>query len=283
MTSANGRTGRHVIAELLALGLDVRALDVDPAVAGLKDWGVRETVAGDMLDRAVLARAVEGADTVIHVGPMGHAQTAMGMAVIDAARAAKVRHFVYISVIHPQIEYLLNHSAKAAVEDYLLRSRLDWTILQPQHYMQNVVVKEVVREGRFTLPYSMTRKLGFLDMRDLALVAAKVVTEPGHIHATYELCAADHLSGEEVAGIVGSVCGKEIRAEQAPLDAMLAGIAARMPSVTAWDDTADWLYRLFGYYDRYGIVGNPNVLSWLLGRAPTSFADYVARELAKPD
>ena len=39
------------------------------------------------------------------------------------------------------------------------------------------------------------------------------------------------------------------------------------------------MLRLFGHYDRYGITGNPNVLSWLLGCAPTSFTDYVKSAL----
>lgn len=34
-------------------------------------------------------------------------------------------------------------------------------------------------------------------------------------------------------------------------------------------------------YSEYGIVGNPNVLSWLLQRKPTTFAQYVERELNK--
>ncbi|MBD5083795.1 MAG: hypothetical protein HDT33_01680, partial [Clostridiales bacterium] len=32
-------------------------------------------------------------------------------------------------------------------------------------------------------------------------------------------------------------------------------------------------------YSRYGIAGNANVLTWLLGREPTSFEEGVRREL----
>ena len=42
----------------------------------------------------------------------------------------------------------------------------------------------------------------------------------------------------------------------------------------------DVMYRLFGHYSRYGITGNPNVLTWLLGRKPTTLREYVQRELA---
>jgi hypothetical protein len=40
------------------------------------------------------------------------------------------------------------------------------------------------------------------------------------------------------------------------------------------------MFRLFDHYGRYGITGNPNVLGWLLGRAPTGFDQYVRRSLA---
>ena len=46
------------------------------------------------------------------------------------------------------------------------------------------------------------------------------------------------------------------------------------------DHHHDAMFRLFDHYGRYGITGNPNVLSWLLGRPPTSFAQFVRRSLA---
>jgi hypothetical protein len=33
------------------------------------------------------------------------------------------------------------------------------------------------------------------------------------------------------------------------------------------------------HYDAHGLIGNPNVLRWMLGREPTRFADFVNREL----
>jgi hypothetical protein len=33
------------------------------------------------------------------------------------------------------------------------------------------------------------------------------------------------------------------------------------------------------HYDAHGLIGNPNVLRWILGREPTRFADFVKREL----
>ena len=45
-------------------------------------------------------------------------------------------------------------------------------------------------------------------------------------------------------------------------------------------DQVDSLVRMFQYYEAHGFTGNPNVLRWLLGRAPTSFASFARREFA---
>ena len=37
------------------------------------------------------------------------------------------------------------------------------------------------------------------------------------------------------------------------------------------------LLAMFRYYDSFGLVGNSNVLGWLLGQAPATFADFLGR------
>jgi uncharacterized protein YbjT (DUF2867 family) len=74
----------------------------------------------------------------------------MGHAVVTSARRAGVSHFVQFSVTHPQLEPLLNHQAKLAVERMVLLSRIPFTILQPMHYMQNIDVRRVVERGVLT-------------------------------------------------------------------------------------------------------------------------------------
>src|SRR5687768_10935580 len=97
VTSAGGRTGRHLIPALKARNLPLRAL-VRRDRPELLALGADELIVGDMLDRAALKRACDGVDAVIHVGPMGADEPVMGRWIIDAAKAAGVRRFVYVSV-----------------------------------------------------------------------------------------------------------------------------------------------------------------------------------------
>jgi hypothetical protein len=43
------------------------------------------------------------------------------------------------------------------------------------------------------------------------------------------------------------------------------------------------LVRMFEYYDQWGLMGNPNVLRWILKREPTSFESFVQRTLEEHD
>lgn len=274
VTAAAGMTGRHVLRGLREAGLPVRAFVRSRAsVERVEAEGAAEVVVGDMLEPGDVGRAVRGVNGIVHIGPPMHPrEIAMGRNVVDAAAEAGVKHFALMSVVHPQLEPLLNHQAKLEVERHLLGSRLVCTILQPMHYAQDVDVPAAVREGVHRQPYSLDRPLSFVDLVDVAEVAARVLAEPSrHAMATYELCGPDVLTGRQVAEVLSEVAGVAVRAEQLPLQDVVPQDAP--------DHTIDGFTRLFQHYDRYGILGNSNVLGWLLGRAPTGFREYARRAL----
>jgi NAD(P)-dependent dehydrogenase (short-subunit alcohol dehydrogenase family) len=274
VTAGNGRTGRAVISALARHGHTVRAFDLAPEPAELVDLGASEVIAGDMLAPAELGRAIDGVRAVIHIGPPMDPQEAdMGRAVVAAARTAGVRHFVQFSVTHPQLEPLLNHQAKLAVERTVLLSRLPFTILQPMHYMQNIDVARAVATGVVAQPYDPNTPLAHVDLEDVAEVAARVVGDPAHRYATYELCGDDFISGREIAAIIAAASGTPVVARQVPVTPPAASAAPTWRE----DYRADAMVRLFDHYGRYGITGNPNVLTWLLGRPPARVAAYVHR------
>jgi uncharacterized protein YbjT (DUF2867 family) len=184
-----------------------------------------------------------------------------------------------MSVYHPQLEFLVNHQAKLRVENYAVNSGVDYTILQPMHYMQNVDPAKAVKDGMFALPYSMSTSLSFVDLADVAEVAARVLTEDGHVYATYPLCGTDLLSGQDIADRVADRSGARVRAQQIPLGDFIATVTQHHPLPFY---TVDSLYRLFTYYGLHGITGNANVLRWVLGREPTTFGEYLDRCLCVP-
>ena len=277
VVGANGKTGRHVIEALRkrAEPITIRGFSRRPVINSAID----EAMQGDLDNPNDRARAVEGMNVIVHYGPaLDPRETSMGTGMIDAAIAAGVSRFIYISVIHPGISDLMNHQAKQAVEAYLLNTNLDWTILRPQHYMQNIDISAAVRDGRLAFPWPVETRLGHVDMCDLAKVVAKVVTETGHSYACYDIAADEHLTVEEICATISRLSKRTVSPRAEPPDQVIDRISRQL-SLPIY--TVEAMYRLFGYYARSGIRGNGNVLGWLLGRPPTSFESYVARRLAE--
>jgi uncharacterized protein YbjT (DUF2867 family) len=272
--AATGKTGRLLIEALRRRDEPVRAMARSENVHELRTDGV-ETFAGDILDPAALREALDGVRGAVFIAPtFTPMEVAMGRSVIDAALAAGVERFLQFSVAHPQIDFLANHRAKLEVEDYLVNSGLDFTILQPMHMMQNYDPLKAASDGVLRMPYTVSLRRSFVDLADVAEAAAIALTEPGHTYATYPLCGPDLLSVEEVAAIIAARAGVEVGCEQLPISALIEAISE---GHRLYPYTSDGIHRLFTYYSLHGLVGNPNVLRWLLGREPTTVEQYVDR------
>ncbi len=281
ITGAGGKTGRAVLQALAARGAPVRAwVRRAEQAAGLSALGAAAVVYGDVSDPAALHGALDGARAVYHICPNVHPdEFGIGLATLAAARDAGVEHFVFHSVLHPQTEAMPHHWQKLRVEAAVFESRLPFTILQPAPYMQNTLAgwNSARAEGLFSVPYPVETCLSLVDLDDVAEAAARVLTEPGHAGATYELVGTPGLTQTAVAAEIGRALGREVLAE--------------VESVAAWEQRAragglgeyqvSTLKAMFRYYAAYGLVGAPTVLGVLLGRRPTTYADFADRMAAQ--
>jgi uncharacterized protein YbjT (DUF2867 family) len=168
VTAAAGKTGRAIIRAAATAGLPVRAVvHHEGARATVIEEGAAEAAVADLLVPAEMHDVLADVSAVVHIGPALHPrEIAIGETVVDVASAVGVGHFVFMSVTHPQLEPLLNHQSKLAVERRLLLSRMSYTILQPMHYMQDVDVAASVSSGVYLQPYSLERPLSFVDLQD---------------------------------------------------------------------------------------------------------------------
>ncbi len=283
VTGAGGKTGRAVLRALSAeagLGAEasrVRALvHREDQVPAAMTRGASEIVVGDMRAVETLTEATRGARAVYHIPPnMAPDEVAILETAIDGALAAGVEHFVYHSVLHPQIEAMPHHWQKMRAEERLLESGLPFTILQPAAYMQNALAHRtrIVEEGIYPVPYAADAGVSMVDLEDVARVAAIVLAEPGHEGSTYELCGREILSPEEIAETFSRSLGRPVRVEVVAREAWAAG--AREAGLG--DYQIETLLAMFAYYERYGLAGNSNVLEWLLGRPAAGFEAFVER------
>lgn len=280
ITGAAGKTGQAVLKGLTSAGLDARVFVRREAQAELlRSAGAREAVVGDLADANTIQEACQGVQTIYHICPnMNPDEVSIGQSVINACKNAAVTHFVYHSVLHPQVQEMQHHWNKLQVEALLFKSGLNYTILQPASYMQNIAgyLRGMINDGIYAVPYSKDAKFSMIDLEDLAQAAVKIIRE-GHKHyqAIYELCGAQILSSTEIARIAAETLGKPVRAVE--LD---RGQWERNALASGMDDySRNTLLKMFEYYHRFGFTGNAAMLTALLGRSPTPFEDNLARIL----
>jgi uncharacterized protein YbjT (DUF2867 family) len=159
------------------------------------------------------------------------------------------------------------------VEEMIFESGLPFTILQPAPYMQNLLASwhSIAAEGVLRVPYSVHSKFSFVDLEDIAEAARFVLTEPDHVDAIYELAGTPPLSHEQAAAIFARVLDRPVRAEREDLRHW------KLRAGGLSEYARENVVRMFGYYDRWGLAGNPNVLRWILKREPSSLEKFVRR------
>ncbi len=280
ITGASGKTGRAVVRALAATQTSVRALVRRPEqTAPLEQIGATDVVVGDLQDPDVLKKAMIGIRACYHICPNVHPEeVSIGFAAISAAEAANVERFVFHSVLHPQTRAMPHHWAKLQVEERLFESSLGYTILQPCAYMQNISAlwDSIVRAGEYVVPYRAETLISPIDLEDVASVARRVLTEDGYTGAIFELCGPEILSQWEIASILSECLSRPVEVVVESVEAW--SVKARRAGLR--EDAISLLVQMFEYYDRFGFWGNSRVAKQLLGRAPTTFKEYVARTVA---
>jgi NAD(P)H dehydrogenase (quinone) len=274
ITGAAGKTGRGLIKALSKLESLSALVHREEHVPVVKSLGAEKVIVGDLRNESAIHSAMEGARAVYHVCPnMSPDELEIGRLVIGEAQKMGITHFVYHSVLHPQTEKMRHHWQKLRVEEMIFESGLPFTILQPAPYMQNLLAgwKSIIEEGVLRVPYSVTSKFSFVDLQDVAEAATVVLTEPGHLNAVYELAGTTAMSHVEVAEVFGQVLNRPVRAERSeyPLRFQFMGDEYR----------AENLARMFEYYDRWGLMGNPHIAGWLLKREPASLETFIQRTI----
>ena len=284
ITGAAGKTGKAVLRALTKRGQLVKALVFrSEQVREVERLGVKDILMGDMRNQDILEKALQGVDSVYHICPNVHPdEITIGQAIIDAAAANGITHFVYHSVLHPQIEAMPHHWNKMRVEERLFESGLSYTILQPAVYMQNILVnwETIIETGRYTIPYAVETRISMVDLEDIALAATIVLMDgnrdqsrPLHHAATYELVGKPAMPQTEVAVILSQQLGRPVTVESLPVDTW----EQRARASGMGDYQVDTLVKMFTYYEKYGFSGDSHVLGWILNRPATSFEAFVKR------
>lgn len=274
VTGASGSVGREVLSEVLKTGKPAKALyrsaeDARRAPAGLA------TVIADFADKASLVKALQGINAIYLVCSPIPQLVELESAVIDACKQAGVSHVVLNSALGAGDYSKSFPSWHRKVEDKLRDSGLGYTILRPNTFMQNIVAynaPSIRAQGAFYSAMGDAR-ISFIDVRDIAVAAAKILAEPaGHTGKIYEWNGPQALNYAEVAALVTKVAGRPVQFVNIPEEAQRkAMLDLGMPD---WQVNA--LLDLQRYYtvEKKGAEITP-VLEQILGRPAIRMEQYL--------
>ncbi|MHA6202962.1 SDR family oxidoreductase [Dyella soli] len=230
---ATGTTGKELVKLLATGGHEVRAT-VRPTSnkSELQALGV-ELVQADLNDVASLEKAMTGIRKAYFAVPLVPNMVALSSSIIRAARTAGVKHLVKLSGGGADIALDTLAKWHRAVETEMEQSGIAYTFLRANAFMQNFsnFSSHTIRDhGAFYAPHG-EGKSAYIDARDIAQVAYRVLTEEGHQNKAYYLSGPAALSGAEIAKILSSVTGKAIRYVDVPSEAARASMqGAGMPA-----------------------------------------------------
>jgi len=279
LTGAAGKTGQAVLLALTKHDVNVRVfVRTQEQASYLMSLGAHDSVIGDLNDKDAIQKAVQGCESIYYICPnVSPDEVQIGNNLLEAARNIDVRRFVFHSVLHPNIETMPHHWQKMRMEENIFESGIDFTILQPCAYMQNMLSnwKSIAEQGVYEIPYATTSRISIVDLEDVATAAAIVLTDNKYANAVYELAGPQPLSQDEVASILSTILN--------------IGVSAKSIERKSWTENARksnlsniqirTLLMMFEYYEKYGLVGNSNVLELIIGRPATTFMNFVKRQI----
>jgi uncharacterized protein YbjT (DUF2867 family) len=204
VTGATGYLGAALARELVARGHRVRALV--RAGSERKLPGGVEVVVGDPFDSATLASSVAGCDTFVQlVGTRKPApwkedefrsiDRASAFASIDAAKAAGVAHFVYVSVAQPAPVMQAYIRVRAECEARIAEAGLvativrPWYVIGPGHRWPLVLAPVYVLLERVPATRASAVRLGLVTHAQMVATLASAIEDPPRATRVLETAA----------------------------------------------------------------------------------------------
>lgn len=213
VTGATGTIGSYVIDQLLEKGADFTALARNETKARtLNEKGIK-TVIGDFQDPLSIEKALQGMDKVFLLSVTSPDIPGLQANVTDAAKKAGIRHIVKISAHGASPDSGIGIARfHAQAEDYIRKSGIPFTFLQPQAFMQNLIFDSgTIREDNAIYAQAGEGKVAMIDARDIASAAVEALLNKGHEGKTYVLTGPEAISYRHIAGVFTKALGKNVK------------------------------------------------------------------------
>ena len=270
---ATGTVGRELVRLLASRGTPLRALVRTPLRAEKITYTGVEVVFGDLSRPETLEPAFDGAEKVFLLTPSHPQQVDLEANAIAKAKQAGVKYIVKLSTLGAREDSPIAMSRwHRQAERLVEQSEMVCSFLRPQHFMQNIMTfaSGIREQGTLRAPMKSGR-MSLVDARDVAAVAAILLTKPRPDNKIIRITGPERLSFQDLADILFDALGKVIRYEDVSEEAWQA--EWRQAGHDDWliDDQIE-IFRQFR--DLQSPMVNDTV-ERITGRTPRTFADFV--------
>lgn len=272
VVGATGNVGSKVVAALRRRGSPVRAFVRDRARAGALLGDDVELVLGDLGDPAAVRSAVAGVDRLFLVCGNVPGQVALETGLLDAAAAAGVGLVVKLSALGAGLDSpLLFPRWQGEIEAHLRALELPSVVLRAGPFMSDLLrAAATVRATGTLFAPAAGAKVAMIDPRDIAAVAAVVLTGHGHEGRTYELTGPEAIDYRQVAEALTAATGRSVGFADVPDG--IAHQAMLDQGLPEW--VVDFVVALFGAM-RAGAFATVTDTVWrLTGQQPRSIVEF---------
>jgi len=228
----------------------------------------------DWREPASYRSAVTGVDGVFLVGPGSASDWSdlLTELLAEASRAG-VRHAVFLSARGVQF---LPDGAVARAERALTDGPIPWTIIRPTHFAQNFTEAMFVPENDAVIAPVADGAEPFIDVEDIAQVAAEILTRTGWLDETIEISGPSALTFTDALEILSGHAGRPLRFTHEEPEQH----AARLRRAQTPEGYIEWRLAMLGGIRRGEDAYLSDGVHRVLGRPATTFRDWAEREAA---
>jgi uncharacterized protein YbjT (DUF2867 family) len=273
ITGASGTVGKAVLQEVSRKQSNSRAMFRSKEEAAKAPRGCQPVLA-DFSDKPSLRKGLDGVTAVFLVCAPIPQLVELETNVLDVCKETGVHHIVLNSALGAGDFPKSFPSWHRKVEDKLKSTGISFTILRPNGFLQNIVAynaPSIRAQGAFYASMS-DAKVSYLDVGDIAAVAAKALHAGAHASKTYELHGPEAISNQELAKRISRIAGRTVNYVDIPESAQReAMLGLGMPD---WQVTA--LLDLQRYYKQGGGAKTDGLLKSLIERDPVTLDQYLS-------
>lgn len=276
VTGPNGNVGTELVRMLIADGtLPFRIAANTPSKIEALYGPDAPKVRFSFADRSTWGAALAEVSTVFLLFPLPHPGTAKSwmLPFVEAARAAGVRHIIYLSVPTAGDTKLVPHYT---VERAIEASGMGYTFLRAAFFAQNLCrditthAVDIAASDEIIVPAGKGGT-SFVDSRDVAEVAVKVMRDPAaHAGQAYVLTGPEVLDYHQVAAIMSEELGRPILYREPSIFRFWRTVGPRV----TWD-TLLFMTGVYVLTRRGKNKDMTDTLPQLLGRPPRTMRDFV--------